>query len=316
MHPSIIKMQPFVLDFQSDIASTIQGVCGDSVDVIVHLAALSSPFFCENHPREAWIVNVPIGLLTLKAPVIYMSTDQVYEGTKQCYSEDDDATLPVNLYGRTKLAFERVLTRGSIQHASSPILNNEELGNSTIPEFLSSSRLSSIASHPSSVILRSSLILGKPTPFANGCKKGSFPSFLQFVESRLKSSTPTDYFTNEYRSVVHVRDVLRAILHFTQQALISGNGSCSAVRTFNLGGSERVNRYDLANQVASQLKLDGSCVKGVERPKDEGGVPSPPDISMNVDKLTKELGMDKLDGLEEIIKAVFVDSLGDVQYNA
>jgi dTDP-4-dehydrorhamnose reductase len=102
--------------------------------------------------------------------------------------------------------------------------------------------------------------------------------------------------------MVHVKDVVEAILHFTKQALA---GTDRGVRVCNLGGSERVNRYELAVKIANKLQLDGSCVKGVDRPMDGGGVPSPPDISMNVDKLTKELGVEKLDGLNEIIMSTF-----------
>jgi hypothetical protein len=39
---------------------------------------------------------------------------------------------------------------------------------------------------------------------------------------------------------------------------------------------------------------------GVDRPKEGGGVPSPRDISMTVDKLTKELDGERLDGLNYI----------------
>ena len=297
VHPSISKIETLLLDFHSDISSTIQDTCG-TVDVIIHLAALSSPFYCQTHEDEAWKINVPIGLLELNAPLIYMSTDQVYEGTKQYYIEDD-ATYPVNLYGRTKLTFERVLT-------STPLLTEEDLEHCTIPEYLLN-KLQMLAPHSSSVILRSSLILGKPAPLLHGCAKGTFPSFLQFVESRLKSSTPTDYFTNEYRSMVHVEDVVTAILHFTRQALQDVSES-SSVRTYNLGGSERVSRYDLALKIASHLQIDDSCVNGVDRLLEDGAIlQSPSDISMNVEKLTKELKVDRLDGLDEIIKTTFGD---------
>ena len=305
VHPSIAKIKAFPLDFQSDFVSTIKQACGgDDIDVIIHLAALSSPFYCQHHEDEAWKINVPIDLLSLNAPIIYMSTDQVYQGTQQYYKENDE-TLPVNLYGRSKLAFERVLLLNSNNTVSSNLLTEEELGESTLPEFLSTSSLQKFKPHPSSVILRSSLILGKPTPFANGCKKGCFSSFLQFVESRFKSATNTDYFTNEYRSMVHVEDVIRALLHFSRQAILGQEDANVQVRILNLGGSERVSRYDLAMKMAAHLKLDGSCAKGVDRPSEGGGVPSPADISMNVDKLTKELGLDRLDGLDEIVAATF-----------
>ena len=299
-HPSIVKMEALSLDLTADVITKIQHICG-SVDVVIHLAALSSPFYCQTHPSDAWAINVALKLVELNAPIVYMSTDQVYAGSKQFYQEDDE-TLPVNLYGRTKLAFERALLHGSTHDKTAPLLTKDELGDSTIPEYLNPANLQYLKPHPSSVILRSSLILGRATPFEHGCKKGSFPSFLQFVHDRLKSCTETEYFTNEYRSMVHIEDVVKAIMHFTEQSL---NGGFDAVRTYNLGGSERVNRYELAVKMAEKLQLDGSCVKGVNRPQEEGSVPSPPDISMNVSKLTMELGAEKLDGLDEIIKITF-----------
>ncbi|KAL3767602.1 hypothetical protein ACHAWO_003281 [Cyclotella atomus] len=308
LHPSIVKMTPFPLDFTTDIVSEIKSVSSGNIDVIIHLAALSSPFYCESHADEAWCINVPVKLLELNAPIVYMSTDQVYAGTKQYYKEEDE-TLPVNLYGRTKLAFERVLLQQlDGNSAEAPLLTKDELGDSTLPSHLSASKLKDLKQpHPPSVILRSSLILGKPTPLAHGCKKGSFPSFMQFVQDRLQSNTETDYFTNEYRSMVHVRDVVKAILHFTKQALTSKSEGeeSGGVKIYNLGGSERVNRYELAVKIANHLKIDGSCVKGVDRQVDGGGVPSPPDISMNVDKLIKELGAERLDGLNDIIRSTF-----------
>jgi len=326
------------------VACTIRRACGDAtVDVILHLAALSSPYYCQFHPEEAWRINVPIGLLELNADIIYMSTDQVYDGTGMFYSEDDK-TLPVNLYGRTKLAFERVLfmsnriSGGDGTNTDScengdddglpppPLLTPQELGDSILPDYLSPQQLiqhyptTTTKSKSSHVILRSSLILGAPPPFTHGCKKGS--SFLQFVQQRLTSCTSTDYYVNEYRSMVHVEDVITALIHFTRRAVKChiddddddddddnsvNNGQ--GVRIYNLGGRERVNRYELAVAMAKHLKiLDyAHCVHGVERPKEEGnnGVPSPTDISINVDKLTKELGVEKLDGLDEIIRNTF-----------
>ena len=47
------------------------------IDAIIHLAALSSPGYCEKNESVAWQVNCPVDLLTLNAPIIYMSTDQV-----------------------------------------------------------------------------------------------------------------------------------------------------------------------------------------------------------------------------------------------
>ena len=46
----------------------------------------------------------------------------------------------------------------------------------------------------------------------------------------------TDYFTNEYRSKAHVRDVFKVILHFTQQAFMTSSTGedGGGVRIYNL----------------------------------------------------------------------------------
>lgn len=307
LHSSIAGITPISnIDFSSpDYLNVIQEACGERVDAIIHLAALSSPGYCESNASVAWKVNCPMELLKLNAPIIYMSTDQVYEGTKQFY-EEDDATLPVNVYGRTKLAFERVLLRANKEDGAvdGPLLTESELGSSgPCEQYMPDIR--SVSSTPNSVILRSSLILGPPTHLEHGCKKGQFPSFLQFIESRLRAVTPTDYFVNEFRSVVHVEDVIRALRHFLDQALFGSDGDSPASRVYNLGGSTRASRHDMASEVASHLKLDASSANAVIRPASGGGVPSPPDISMNVSKITKELNKRAMDGLKEIVAATY-----------
>lgn len=305
LHPSVGSITPIPnIDFsQPGYVDVIREACvgdGATIDAIIHLAALSSPGYCEGNADVAWRVNCPVDLLQLDAPIIYMSTDQVYEGTKQFYREDGDPTLPVNVYGRTKLAFERVLL--NTWEDGTSLLTEEELGGDAMPEGIKPTGTSA----PTSVILRSSLILGPPTPLRNGCKKGAFPSFLQFVESRVKSSTPTEYYINEFRSVVYVEDVIKALTHFLMKALSSDASLADdEAQVFNLGGSTRVSRYDLALEVAKHLKLDSSTAKGVDRPDTGGGVPSPPDISMNVEKITQELGLPKMAGLKDIISATF-----------
>ncbi|KAL7540841.1 hypothetical protein ACHAXR_011014 [Thalassiosira sp. AJA248-18] len=313
LHSSITKIIPIPnVDFSKpNYMDIIQQACCGGIDAIIHLAALSSPGYCEKNESVAWKVNCPVDLLTFNAPMIYVSTDQVYEGTKQFYEEDKDETVPVNVYGRTKLAFERVLlsSGGGVSGNDRPLLSEKELGGSSMPDVKSDITLPLVAA-PKSIILRSSLILGPPTPLKNGCKKGAFPSFLQFIESRLKSSTPTDYFVNEFRSVVHVDDVIKSIKHFLQHALLPLSDDDASeenkTRVFNLGGSTRASRYDIALEMANHLKLDSSSANAVDRPAaGGGGVPSPPDISMNVVKISNELGVSKMNGLKEIVASTF-----------
>ena len=255
-------------------------------DVIIHLAALSSPTKCQDDPTMTMQVNCPTQLLSMSPIIIYMSTDQVYEGNQSYYIEEDDnnnniPVYPINVYGQSKAKFETHLLH-SKQHAGS-------------------------------IILRCSLVLGQPPPLKHGCSKSKdCPTFIQFVESHLTSHTSTDYYIDEYRSVVHINDVILTIRHFLNIALLNNTPETTnkvTTQVYNLGGSTRVSRYDIATAVANYLQLDTSSINAVNRPIIGGGgggtVPSPADISMNVSKLTNELGVERMLCLDEIVALTY-----------
>ena len=81
-------------------------------DVVVHTAALGDVDACERHPEEAYRVNVQGAACVAQAArevsarLIHISTDQVYDGVKGHY-DDDDAAHPLMVYGHTKLEGER-----------------------------------------------------------------------------------------------------------------------------------------------------------------------------------------------------------------
>lgn len=84
-------------------------------DIIVHCAALTNVEYCENHPDEAYLNNVIASAhvaevaARLKAWLIHISTEAVFNGFKGNYREAD-TTDPINIYGKTKLeAEEKVL---------------------------------------------------------------------------------------------------------------------------------------------------------------------------------------------------------------
>jgi dTDP-4-dehydrorhamnose reductase len=79
-------------------------------DVVVHSAAYRDPDFCEEHPREARRLNVaPVErfceLLPESAPLLFISSDYVFDGGAAPYDEED-ARHPVNEYGRLKVDAE------------------------------------------------------------------------------------------------------------------------------------------------------------------------------------------------------------------
>lgn len=85
-------------------------------DVVVHLAAISNAKFCEQHPALSHHINVYASIALAQAseqagiPMLFASTDLVFNGNSAPYSEDD-FTYPLSQYGLQKqMAEETLLT--------------------------------------------------------------------------------------------------------------------------------------------------------------------------------------------------------------
>ncbi len=83
-------------------------------EVVIHCAALSNTWYCEQHPEESHRVNVQGTVRIAKAckltgaKLIFMSSDQVYNGTPMLGPlKEEDVLQPVNIYGRHKLEAEQ-----------------------------------------------------------------------------------------------------------------------------------------------------------------------------------------------------------------
>ncbi len=81
---------------------------------VIHCAALSNTWHCEQHPDASHRVNVQGTVRVAKAckavgaRLLFMSSDQVYNGTPTPGPLPEDALLqPVNVYGRHKLEAEQ-----------------------------------------------------------------------------------------------------------------------------------------------------------------------------------------------------------------
>lgn len=89
-------------------------------DVVVHAAGIASVDYVEKHYAESLESNL-VGTLNITSacrradiPLVYVSTNAVFDGLKPPYSEDDPVN-PVNKYGRIKVECER-LVRETLQH--------------------------------------------------------------------------------------------------------------------------------------------------------------------------------------------------------
>lgn len=83
-------------------------------DVIINAAAISQIDFCEENKDLAWEINVQgvqhilRSAEKIKAHVVHLSSDFVFDGYRGMYAENDQAN-PVSFYGQTKLESEKLV---------------------------------------------------------------------------------------------------------------------------------------------------------------------------------------------------------------
>jgi len=82
---------------------------------VINCAALANLDECEKHPDQAKILNVNLArdlaedCMKRKIKLIHLSTDAVFDGTKQgAYTEEDEPN-PQNIYAQTKLEGEQAV---------------------------------------------------------------------------------------------------------------------------------------------------------------------------------------------------------------
>lgn len=86
-----------------------------SPDIVVQAAGISDVDFCEKNQTESYTVN-SLGTLNvasscnqLNIPILYISSSYVYGDTKNTSYFETDKCDPVNIYGKSKLAGEKLI---------------------------------------------------------------------------------------------------------------------------------------------------------------------------------------------------------------
>jgi dTDP-4-dehydrorhamnose reductase len=89
-------------------------------DLVLHSAAWTDVDGAERHPRAAAAANVDgtRNVVALGAPVVYFSSDYVFDGSKGEPYVESDALSPLSVYGLTKLEGEREVRDGWIVRSS------------------------------------------------------------------------------------------------------------------------------------------------------------------------------------------------------
>jgi selenocysteine lyase/cysteine desulfurase/dTDP-4-dehydrorhamnose reductase len=189
-------------------------------DVIIHLAAISSPVKCDMDPEEAYKTNCPILLTHALRRIngnclfIYSSTDMVYDGFTAPYTEEAP-TSPVNTYGKTKLAFEQ-----------------------------------EVLSFRNSFVLRLSNMLGIPYVYAPAGEK-----FFEWLYNCFLQRKCIGLKDDEIRSFVYVEDVSKFIIEKIGE-FVEGILSPQLPKIFNIGGPVGLSRLDIAKILCNAKKCE------------------------------------------------------------
>lgn len=105
-----------------DVDGIVETVRRTSPDLIVNAAAYTAVDRAESEVAEAVAVNATApGVLAREAALrgawlVHFSTDYVFDGAGDSPWKEDDATGPLNVYGRTKLAGEEGIRTSGARH--------------------------------------------------------------------------------------------------------------------------------------------------------------------------------------------------------
>ncbi len=99
-------------DFDITSSTASDEVVKISPQIVCHLAAATDVDGCEEDPGRAYLTNgigtrnIVIGCQKLGIPILYLSTDYVFDGGKSEPYLELDLPNPLNVYGRSKLQGE------------------------------------------------------------------------------------------------------------------------------------------------------------------------------------------------------------------
>jgi dTDP-4-dehydrorhamnose reductase len=148
-------------------------------DAVIHLAASSSPNFCQVHPEASRLINVSAScnLAGLSAdagiPCAFTSTEMVFDGLNPPYRESDPV-CPVNHYGEQKVAAE----------------------------------VGMLERYPQTAICRMPLMFGA-APFAS--------SFIQPFLEKMRSGQELNLFVDEFRTPISGTSAAHGLLLALEQ---------------------------------------------------------------------------------------------------
>ena len=178
LHPDILPEEGYqfqTLDMQ-DFNATDELLSSFQPDVIINASALSVVDYCEQHPEEAYALNVSAVKHLAEysqansSRLIHLSTDFVFDGTASDPYTETDAPNPVNYYGKTKRWSEEAIEQTCSNYA----------------------------------IVRVEVVYGKPY-------SGQHGNIVHLVKNRLENGQGIRVVSDQFRSPTWVEDIASAI---------------------------------------------------------------------------------------------------------
>lgn len=113
-----VELIKFTLrDFDiTDLDNSVKKIKETKPDYLIHAAAFTDVDGSENNPEKACLVNgigtrnVTMACEEVHCPILYISTDYVFDGKKKDPYNEWDIPNPVNKYGLSKLIGEQFVT--------------------------------------------------------------------------------------------------------------------------------------------------------------------------------------------------------------
>lgn len=100
-----------------DFEATEKFITNYMPDAVIHCAAYTSVDKAEDEQGLCYLVNVSATeniaeiCKKINAKMLYISTDYIFDGTKDGFYEVDDMPNPINVYGKTKLLGEQAVQK-------------------------------------------------------------------------------------------------------------------------------------------------------------------------------------------------------------
>ncbi len=237
-------------------------------NIVIHCAAERFPDRAAADPERTRVLNVDSTLNLAKeccrsdinAVIIYISTDYVFDGgiksNKKPPYATDDVTMPINIYGETKLAGEKAVL--SVENVKS-------------------------------------IIVRVPVLYAMDCEELSESASLVVAKSLLSSnkntapSTTVDNWGIRYPTLVDdVSVILQKIIDATQipsNPLSKGDGI-----KLHISSDEQCTKYQLMQLMAKIVKVDvATSIQPNNNPP--SGAPRPKNTHLDCSKTWEVLGM-------------------------